>query len=55
MPRAELSQELFIEANQIFYLYTTERFLEFASQSENISKEVIDEVRDVRMSPFTYI
>ncbi|MBK1895794.1 PIN-like domain-containing protein [Chryseobacterium paridis] len=46
-PRPELLQESYQESNQLFHLYTTDRFLEFASQSEEIQQETIDEVKEI--------
>lgn len=46
-PRPELLQEAFEETEQLFHLYTTDRFLEFAGQSEEIMKETIEEVREI--------
>ncbi|MCF3110915.1 PIN-like domain-containing protein [Niabella sp. CC-SYL272] len=47
-PRQELSQELFSETGQSFHLYTPDRFLEFASKTEEVKQEAIDEVREIR-------
>lgn len=53
-PRQELSQELYNDTQQLFYLYTPDRFLEFAGKSENVKQETINEVREIRIesSPF---
>lgn len=46
-PRPELLQEVYGECRQLFYLYTTDRFLEFASKSDEIPQNTIDEVRQL--------
>lgn len=51
-PRYELRQELFIKAKQLFHLYTTDRFIEFASDTIAVKKEVIDEIREIRLENF---
>ncbi len=53
-PRQELSQELYIETQKQFYLYTPDRFLEFAGKSGNVKQQTINEVREIRLegSPF---
>lgn len=48
-PRQELSQELYKESKQTFHLYTPDRFLEFASKTEKVKQEAIDEVREIRL------
>lgn len=49
-PRPELIEEFKSEVNQDFYMYLPERFLSLASEKtqENLSKEVLDEIRDIR-------
>lgn len=47
-PRQELSQELYRETQQVFHMYTPDRFLEFAARTGKIKQETIDEVREVR-------
>ncbi|MBV7564688.1 PIN domain-containing protein [Pseudomonas sp. sia0905] len=49
-PRPELIEEFKCEVNQDFYMYLPERFLSLASEKtqENLSKEVLDEIRDIR-------
>lgn len=47
-PRQELAQELYKEAQQVFHLYTPDRFLEFASKTDAVKQETIDEVREIR-------
>lgn len=57
-PRQELAQELYKEAQQVFHLYTPDRFLEFAAKTETVKQETIDEVREIRserIDPFTEI
>ena len=46
-PRPELLQEVYAECKQLFHLYTTDRFLEFASKSEEIPQKTIDEVKEL--------
>jgi hypothetical protein len=46
-PRQELSQELYTETKQVFHLYTTDRFLEYAGKTENVKQETINEVREI--------
>jgi hypothetical protein len=47
-PRQELAQELYKETQQLFHLYTPDRFLEFASKTDAVKQETIDEVREIR-------
>lgn len=47
-PRQELAQELYKETEQVFHLYTPDRFLEFAAKTEAVKQEAIDEVREIR-------
>ncbi|MCX6318078.1 MAG: PIN-like domain-containing protein [Bacteroidetes bacterium] len=51
-PRQELSQELYKETQQLFQLYTPDRFLEFASKTEAVKQETIDEVREIRIEDY---
>ena len=51
-PRQELAQELYKEAQQAFHLYTPDRFLEFASKTDAVKQETIDEVREIRTDDF---
>ena len=48
-PRPELVKELFDEAKTHFYMYNSERFLEFAKEflGIDVKQDVIDEVRDL--------
>lgn len=49
-PRPELIEEFKKEVNHEFYMYLPERFLSLASEKiqEKPSKEVLDEIRDIR-------
>lgn len=49
-PRPELIEEFKKEVNQEFYMYLPERFLSLANEKaqKDLSKEVIDEIRDIR-------
>jgi predicted nucleic acid-binding protein len=50
-PRPELIEEFSKEIGQEFYMYLPERFLSLASEKaqEKPSKEVLDEIRDIRI------
>lgn len=47
-PRQELSQELYIESKQMFYMYTPDRFLEYASAGGVANNDAIKEVRGIQ-------
>ncbi|WP_129633638.1 PIN-like domain-containing protein [Candidatus Oscillochloris fontis] len=51
-PQPQLIQEFQSSTQKVFYIYTIERFIEFAGKflASNISTEVIQEVRDIRVS-----
>lgn len=51
-PRPELVQEIRNEANVLFYMYTPDRFIEYARDylGVQVTQEVVDEVRDVAES-----
>lgn len=54
-PRQELAQELYKEAQQVFHLYTPDRFLEFASKTDTVKQETIDEVREIRAENYSSV
>lgn len=52
-PRNELSQELYSEARQSFYMYTPDRFMEYASKGKVSNKEAIKEVQDAQLDVYS--
>jgi hypothetical protein len=52
-PRNELSQELNLESGQSFYMYTADRFLQHASKGKAVTKEVIEEVKNVQRTIYS--
>jgi PIN domain-containing protein len=53
-PRQELSQELYVETGQNFYLYTADRFLEYSGKGKSLYKKAIEEVREARKKIYEY-
>ena len=51
-PRQELAQELYKETQQVFHMYTPDRFLEFAAKTDTVKQETIDEVREIRTEDY---
>jgi PIN like domain len=52
-PRSELSQELYLESGQSFYMYSADRFLEHASKGKAVTKEAIKEVKNVQKTIYS--
>jgi len=46
-PRPELLQELYGETKQVFHLYDSHRFLQFAAKTTKVKQAAIDEVKEI--------
>lgn len=53
-PRPELSQELYTNAKQQFYMYTPDRFLEYSSAGGEANNDAIEEVRNIQNTSHYY-